>query len=513
MSAAARPAPTTILPVSEGSVDPAAPAEPSSGGRPSLLRRLLGESAIYGLGGLANQTLAILLVPVYARALGVDNYGVVAIINTTFALATMIFALALPQAFFRAYLKEADGDRERAAVLRTSLGLRLLVSIIGLLVFSAISLQLSLLLLGTASDWPLIALIGPIVFLDSLNLIPMAFLRAQRRPRPFAIIAFIRAVLGSVLIIVFVIALELGVLGVVLGSLGSAAVTTTVGYVLLAREGRLRIGFDWARARTMLAFCLPLVPAAIAGWTLNLSDRYVIQAFDGRTAVGLYSAGYVVGLAINALAIAPFTLAWGATYWEIAKHPGARQTIARVLTGYTALACLGALTLSALATDAFRVLLTPAFEAGRFVTPFSAFGYVLYGMYTIVTTGLNLENQTRRIPVITVAVALVSLLLNLILVPAIGYIGAGISTLASYGLLALVSGVVSQRFYAVPWELERVGALLGIAMALAAAALLGPDHVGWRLFCLAVYPAVVIGLRIMPIRTLSALRQLGPSRR
>jgi len=481
-------------------------------GRPSILRRMLGESAVYGLGGLANQALAIVLVPVYARELGVESYGAVAIINTTFALTTMVITLALPQAFFRWYLKEAQSDRERADVLRTALGLRLLVSILGLLVFSALSLQLSVVLLGSASDWPLIALIGPIVFLDSLNLVPMAFLRAQRRPRPFAVIAFIRAVLGSVLIIVFVVVLRMGVLGVVLGSLGSAAVTTAVGYVVLAREGGLRIGVDWTRIRHMLAFSLPLVPAAVAGWTLNLSDRYIIQAFDGRAAVGLYSAGYVVGLAINALAIAPFTLAWGATYWEIARQSDARQTIARVLTGFTALAAFAALAISALATDAFRILLTPAFEAGRFVTPFSAFGYVLYGIYTVVTTGLNLENQTRRVPVITVAVAIVSVLLNLLLVPAIGYIGAGVSTLASYALLAVVSGLVSQRHYPVPWELGRVGALLGIAMGLAAAALLGPDHVGWRLACLAAYPAVVLGLRIIPVGSLSALGALGRRR-
>ena len=68
--------------VTEGNVDP--PAEPAIGPpRRSLLRRLLGESAVYGLGGVANQALAIVLVPIYARQLGLENYGVVAILTTT----------------------------------------------------------------------------------------------------------------------------------------------------------------------------------------------------------------------------------------------------------------------------------------------------------------------------------------------------------------------------------------------------------------------------------------------
>ena len=78
---------------------------------------MLGESAIYGLGGIANQALAIILVPIYARQLGVESYGAVAIINTTLSLTAMVVTLALPQAFFRSYLKESESGRERAAVL------------------------------------------------------------------------------------------------------------------------------------------------------------------------------------------------------------------------------------------------------------------------------------------------------------------------------------------------------------------------------------------------------------
>jgi O-antigen/teichoic acid export membrane protein len=289
----------------------------------------------------------------------------------------------------------------------------------------------------------------------------------------------------------------------------SALVTVVVGYFLLFAERRIGLALDPTRAASMLAFGLPLVPASLAGWVLNLSDRYLVNAFDGRGAVGVYAAGSTVGMAINALAVAPFTLAWGAAYWEIARGQDARPVIARVLTGFTGLACFGALALSALATDAFRILLTPEFEAGRFVTPFSAFASVGYGLFTIVTTGINLEGETRRVPIIIGLAALANLALNLALIPFLGPMGAAISTLLSYALLAIVGGISSQRVYAVAWDVARVAMLIGLAMALAAAALLGPDHVAWRLACIAAYPAVVLGLGIMPRRATVELLRLA----
>jgi O-antigen/teichoic acid export membrane protein len=487
--------------VSDGVPGPAGPPR-------GLLRRLAGESAVYGIGGVANQALAIILVPIYARTLGVANYGTVAILTTTLSLATLVVTLALPQAFFRSYLKEAGDDRERAAVLRTAAGLRLFTSLLGLVVLVATAVPLAVLLLGGADAWPLLALIGPIVLFDTINLVPLSLLRAERRPRAYAVISFTRAVLGSVLIVIFVVILDLGVLGVVLGSLLSAAVTASAGVALLAREGRLRLSIDRRLARHMLAFSLPLVPASVAGWTLNLSDRYIIGAFAEREAVGLYSAGYTIGLVINALAIAPFTLAWGAAYWEISRQPGAREVIGRVLTGFVAVAAFVALGLAAFATDAVRILLTPEFADARFVTGFSAFAYVAYGAFTILTTGLNLESQTRRVPAVMGAAAVANVLLNLALVPILGYIGAAVSTLISYGFLAILGGIVSQRVYPVAWDGWRVGLLLALAMGLSAAAVLGPDHAAWRLLCVIAYPALAIGLRIVPARLLEPVTGL-----
>jgi O-antigen/teichoic acid export membrane protein len=475
-------------------------------GRPPLLRRLVSESAIYGLGGVANQALAIVLVPIYARQLGLANYGVLAIVNTTLSLAQMVTALALPHAFFRSYLKESETEADRLRVLRTSLGLRLLASTAGLAVFSLLAVPLTAVLFGGMAELPVLLLIGPIIFFDSLNLVPLSVLRAHRRPRPYAALAFVRAVLGSVLIIVMVVVFRLGVLGVVLGSLGSSVVASGIGLVVLSRSNALQVSWDWKLMRHMLAFSLPIVPAAVGGWVLNLSDRYIVQLFDGRVAVGIYAAGYMVGLVINALVIQPFSLAWGAAYWEIARQDGAPRIFARVMAGFAVLASTVALGLSALGTDAIRLLLPPDFDPARFVVPFAAFAYVAYGLYSIAGTGLNLESQTRWLPITIGVAAIMAVGLNLALVPPFGYLGAAVSTLVTYSVLAVLTGYVAQRYYPVPWPLVPVASAFVLGLGLAAAALAGPDSLLWRLGCLVVYVPLLLALRLVRPEELVAAR-------
>ena len=490
-----------------------------------LLRGLFSDAAVYGLGGVANQAVAILLVPLYTHALGTDGYGVLGIVNPTLSLLLMIGGLALPQAFFRWYLKESRGERDRARVVAATLGLRLLASGIAFLGSLLIVVPLATFLfsgdpLGPGDVLPAFLLIAPVVLFDSIATIPLSFLRAERRPASYGIVSFTRALLGSALIVVAVVVLQLGVTGVVLGSAIAAGVSLWVGIEAMRRAGVLRITWDAPLARAMLGFSLPLVPAAIAGWTLNLSDRYFLATIgppaEGLTVtgtVGIYALGYTVGLIINALLVQPFGLAWGAAYWEIAKRPDAPLAFRRVLTAFVVLATLVATGLATLGTDAVRWFAAPGFELARYVIPFSAFAYIGYGMYTILTTGLNLESQTRRVPLVIGAAAIANVALNVALIPFLGFMGAALSTLLSYGLLAVLAGFVTQRVYPVPWDLPRVAAALAIGGALSAAALVGPDHILWRLACLVAYLPLLVLVRVADLDdlrgVLSLLRRPG----
>lgn len=459
--------------------------------------RLAGDSLVYGLGGVANQAVAVLLVPVYARELGPEGVGVTGVLNATISLALMLVGLALPQAFFRWYLREAETHLDRDRVMRTVLGIRLAASLAGaaLVLLAAVPLTM---MLYDGAHLLVFALVAPIVAFDSFNAIPLSFLRAERRPRDYVGISVTRAVTGTILILGLVIGARIGVVGVALGAAIAAGLSASIGAWTLLRAGVVRPALDRSLARPMLGFALPLVPAAVAGWALNLSDRPLLQAITGDTAtVGVYTLGYTAGLVINALVVQPFALAWGAAHWEVSRSDDAPPTFARVLTWFLALAAGVALLLSAMGTDLIRLLAGPAFEASRYIVPFSAFAYVLYGAHAIAASGLSITGRSKLVALSMGVAAGTSVVLNLALIPVLGMYGAAISTIVGYLLLAALSGWLSHRHYPVPWQLGRAALILAVAGGLAAAALLGPDHVLWRLGCVAAYPALLLGLRVV----------------
>lgn len=468
--------------------------------------RLAGESLVYGLGGVANQAVAVLLVPIYARQLGPEGVGVTGVLNSTISLSLMLAGLALPQAFFRWYLREAQSDRERADVLATTLAVRIAASLasFALVLLAAVPITDAL---YDGAFFAVFALAAPIVLFDSFNQVPLSFLRSQRRPRDYIKITLARAILGSVLILSLVVLLDFGVVGVALGSATAAAVSASLGVWVMVRV-RTRPRLDGPLARSMLAFALPLVPASIAGWVLNLSDRPLLQLItDSAAVVGIYSLGYTIGLMVNALVVQPFSLAWGAAHWEISQQDDAPTSFARVLTWFLVLASGAALVLSALGTDALRILVGSEFDESRFVVPFSAFAYVLYGSYSIVAAGLGIVGRSGLVAATMAVGAVASVLLNLALIPVLGLYGAALSTLVSYGIVAVLSGSLSQRHWPVPWQLWRATIVLAVAGSLSAAALLGPDHAAWRLGCIVAYPVVLlmVGIvRVADARTLLA---------
>ena len=484
---------------------PAEQAVQRPGGQGS---RLAGDTLVYGLGGVASSAVSVFLVPIYARQLGDDGVGITGVLNSTIALSLMVFGLALPQAFIRWYLKEAGDRGQRGRILGTTLAIRVAASLIGFAAVLAAMNPLTGALYG-GRYLSVFALAAPIVLFDSFSAIPLSFLRAERLARAYVAVSLTRAILGTVLILTLVVPMQIGVAGVALGSAIAAAITAVVGVAALVRVGAPRPTFDLPLARAMLRFALPLVPAGLAGWVLNLSDRPLLQAITGSEAtVGVYTLGYTGGLVINALVVQPFALAWGAAQWEMARRDGAPQAFARLMTWFLVLGSGGALLLSAMGTDALRLLVGPEFELSRFIVPFSAFAYVLYGAYTIATSGLGIVGRTSLVAT-TMAAAAAAVVMNVILIPVIGIFGAALSTLLSYLLLTVLSGGASQRYYPVPWQLGRAVIVLGVGGALSAAALLGPDHTLWRLACLLAYAPVLVAARVVVLSDArAALRSL-----
>ncbi|MEX2612532.1 MAG: oligosaccharide flippase family protein, partial [Gaiellaceae bacterium] len=237
------------------------------------LRRLGKHSAIYGLGGLVQRILAVLLLPLYTRYLSPSDYGTV---ETLIALTTVLvitLRLGITSAFFRFYFDSPE-HAQRRLVLRTSFWFTMAMSTAGLVAGLLLSGEISTVLFGSSDDAELVAaaFVGLWAQMNYEQL--SSLFRVEERS-----VAFVTASLANIFVTIaatltLVVVLDQGPLGVIVGNFTGTLLVyaALVGY----RREQLGLQFDRSLLREMNRFGIPLVPTALFLWVTNFSDRFFL---------------------------------------------------------------------------------------------------------------------------------------------------------------------------------------------------------------------------------------------
>jgi O-antigen/teichoic acid export membrane protein len=275
---------------------------------------------------------------------------------------------------------------------------------------------------------------------------------------------------------------------------GTFTGTLAVYVVLLAyRREQLGLQFDRRLLREMNRFGLPLVPTAVFLWITNFSDRLFLVRLTDTHEVGLYSVGVRIASAM-VLLLTAFRTAWPAFAYSIDEEREARRTYAFVLTYLIVASTWVATGLTLLSPWIVQWLTAPAFSsASRVVGPLS-FAAVAFGGYIVVAIGVGRARRTQFNWVVTGAAAVVNIVLNLLLIPPYGMMGAAIATVAAYATMFGGMAWRAQHIYPVPYQWRRVltAGLAGVALSVAGKLAGGGFPVAFVLAL--VYPLVLIPL-------------------
>jgi O-antigen/teichoic acid export membrane protein len=210
-----------------------------------------------------------------------------------------------------------------------------------------------------------------------------------------------------------------------------------------------------------------------------------------------------------------FNAAWVPFLFGTLKNEGeeAHPKLARLVTYYAVVLCFIGLGWSLLVEHAITLIAAPEFREGYRITPWVVGGYVCAGLYLIPTNLLFWRQQTRVIPLATLAAASVNVGLNLWLVPRYGAIAAAWSTLAAYAVLLILTWRNAERLHPFPYEYRRLGLIAGLALALFLAGQLLPFpsvalEVAGRVLLWLVFPFILIALGNFDRAELAALNRL-----
>jgi O-antigen/teichoic acid export membrane protein len=429
------------------------------------LKKLTGESLVYGLGAVGGRAVQLLLVPVLTRALPAGAFGVGDLVVAYSQTLAQVLIAGMDAALARFFYEQPDREA-RIRMASSSLVFRLVTS-------TAVCGLVALLAAPIAS-----AFIGGDVYrkyvLVGAAALPFSLLvaygndllRVTFQPWKFIALNVTQTVLVGGLSVWFVVGKDSGVVGMLYGRLFGDAACALLALILCRHSIRPR--FSRTNLRRMLAYGVPMVPGAFAFGILASMDRYFLQRTRSLEEVGVYAVAVKFFAAVS-MAVSAFQLAYMPFAFANAQSPSAPRLFARVFAAYVGAASLAALAASLFAPEALAILVPPAYRSAAVPAAWLAFAAVAWGAYAVASVGVSLALKTPWLVVCAAGAALVAFLANVVLVPSYGIAGAGAATCAGYATAALLTYLAAQRARAFPYRGPRMAALYLIALALAIA--------------------------------------------
>ncbi len=438
--------------------------------------RLVTNTAVFTVGKLLSKLLVFFMTRLYTAYLTRADYSTADLIVNMANLLIPLACVGISEGIFRNAAAK-DGDKE--AFLTNGLA----VLGVGSLVFLALSPLLGFLpVLGlTETAVPLFGgtttLIVLYVLSANLHTVVSQYLCAVGRTKLYAGQGILNTVFVIGLNILFLPVLDLGVAGYVLSTVMADLLTTLVLIITtrLWRAVKPR-SVSWPTIRTMLRFCLPLVPTTIFWWITGVSDRYMVAAMQSPEMNGLYAAAYKIPtLLIYAVGI--FDSAWKLSVSAEDDPEACRAFYSRVWRVYTTIAFLGGGALMLLSRVFARLLFAEAYREAWVYIPLLTAATVFTALDTFLGSVYFTGRRTMWSMLTAFVGAALNILLNLLLIPSWGAMGASLATFAAYFAVFILRLMTTHRLipFRQEWGRWMVNTLLTLALA-AAVTLTGGDH-------------------------------------
>ncbi len=461
----------------------------------SLLKKLAGETAIYGLGNIAGRLLNyVILTPYLTRRFLPSEYGVHATLYAYAAFLMVFFTYRMETAFFRfaslAEKEKKSKDALDADLSPTATPNKNAYFTAGLSLLATTSVFLTLIIafaqpIANFIQFPdqkeYVIWFALIIGFDALSAIPLAKLRLDGRPFYF-VAAKMTGIVVNVLAIIFFLEIcpqlieqghhwaeaiyskdsRIGLVFIA-NLLGSAATLALLSPLYL----KTKLHFDQALWQKMLRYTAPLIVVGLAGMVNEVADRIFLQRMlsgDAETQIGIYSGCYKFAILMSLFTQA-FNYAAEPFFFRNANRADAKHIYGQVAQAFALIGCLAFLGIW-LYIDIFKILVHESYHEGIKIVPILLLANLCLGLYYNFAIWYKLTDKTHIGAYIACAGALITIAMNIALIPLIGYMGSAWATLACYAGMSLMCYATGQRYYPIDYPIKRILTYIAFAVGL-----------------------------------------------
>lgn len=442
-----------------------------------LIKQLLGQTAVYGLGIVIPRLLNyLLLTPFYTRIFTKAEYGVITEFYAYIVILMVVLTYGMETGFFRFTDKEHNQSnvyRSALVALAASSGLFMVLTFI----FSQN--------IASYLDYPLnpeyIWWVGLIVALDAFGSIPFAKLRLENKALKYAVVRIIEVSVNIFAIWFFlyycpaheesslvakVYDPEIGVGYVFISNILSVVAKI----ICLSKEVFFTKGqFEFPLLKKMLTYSFPLLIAGLAGTINEVIDRVLLKyllpdSTKPMEQLGVYGASVKLAVLMT-LFIQMFRYAAEPFFFSKKDESNAKE-IYSVVMKYFIFFGMGIFLFVMLFMDVFILFIGPEFREGASIIPVVLMANLFMGIFYNLSIWYKLTNKTMWGAYLVLVGAAVTLIINLIFIPDYGYVASSWGRFISYFIMLVLSFVVGQKYYRINYHLKEISIIVGIALLL-----------------------------------------------
>ena len=451
-------------------------------GNLSGIKQLAGQTLWYGvptitrrfLGYIMNLSLPLIFAQPAKTADLTQVYAIIPFLN-------VLFTYGLETAYFR-FSRDYDEHR-----VYNSLSVSLFASTI---VFTGALLLFK----NDIARWAnlenhteYITWMAVIIFFDAISTLAFARLRQQNRPRRYAFATLAGVLLNLLIVIVFLGIIpkyveqnpntflgtfyrkDIGIGYYLIGNMAGSILT----FIVLRREFlAVRFHFDAVLWKKVMHYAYPLVIVGMGGMVNDMLSRLIYQHVvdlpeaQAKHELGIFGNIYRLAVLITIM-IQAFRMAAEPFFFSQSKEENAPRTYARIMKFFVIACCFMFLFIS-LYIDVFawffEAIDKPAWVEGLSIVPLLALGNIFLGIYYNLSIWYKLTNKNMMGAIITISGAAITIVLNIILIPKLHYLGAALATFSCYLFMMIVSYLMGQKHFPVPYARKKLGAYLILVM-------------------------------------------------
>ncbi len=435
----------------------------------SVLKRFFKDTIIYGLAIVLPRLINFLLVKLHTDVYSNESYSD----STTFyiwaAFFNVLLTYGMETSFFRFFSKHKEPDKVFSTALIT---ITLSTLFVGLLVF-IFNQEIANLMNFPARNFNLLV---SITLIETLIIIPFAYLRVTGRPIRFAIIKLINVFIIVALNILFLDKVygyehlqDLFHVNEIVEYQFIANLIASISVLLLMTPYffKVKLSFDNKICKDLLSYGWPIMIAGIAFVINENFDKYLIPILLDKNINGAYSACYKLAVFMT-LFIQAFRMGAEPFFFNHANKANAQKTYAIILKYFVITGSIGLLVITVyldVIKDEF--IKNESYVYAMNIVPIVLLANLCLGIYHNLSIWYKLTDRTRYGMYISILGAILTVGFNYFMIPYFGYVACAYGTLVAYGSMMLVSFYLGKKHYPVPYETKRISLYLITSTVLA----------------------------------------------